>query len=91
MTTQMEHWQGTCPNNAILIEFEIQSKFGMLWFKICPTNHKEILHMSWQLHCHDMCKFCCDPTEYVVDKSNTMFHWISNLITNIICGTHARP
>ena len=34
---------GTRPTNGISIEFEIPSKFGMLWFKTCLINHNEIL------------------------------------------------
>ena len=36
---------GTCLTCSILIEFEIQSKFGVLWFKMCSTDHNKILHM----------------------------------------------
>ena len=37
---------GAGPTNDISIEFEIRPKFAVLWFKICSTNHNEILHMS---------------------------------------------
>ena len=29
------------------IEFEIRSKFGMLWFKLCSIDHNEIWLTSW--------------------------------------------
>ena len=38
------HWSA----DHISIEFEIQPKFAVLWFKIYSTNHNEILHMSQQ-------------------------------------------
>ena len=44
------------PTNDISIEFEIQPKFAVLWFKIYSTDHNEILHMSRQCNCRDMCK-----------------------------------
>ena len=45
---------GTRPTNGISIEFEIRPKFGVLWYKMYSTNHKEILHMPWQCNCHDV-------------------------------------
>ena len=33
---------GACPTNGILIEFEIQPKFGALWFEILSTDHNKI-------------------------------------------------
>ena len=32
------------PTNGTSIEFKMQSKFGVLWFKACSTNHNKILH-----------------------------------------------
>ena len=33
-----------CPTGDISIEFEIWSKFVVLWFEKCSTDHDEILH-----------------------------------------------
>ena len=41
------------PTNGISDEFEIRSKFVVLLFKICSTNHNKILHMLRQLHCRE--------------------------------------
>ena len=41
---------GTHPTNSISIEFEIQPKFAVLWFKMCSTDHNKIWYS-----CH-MCK-----------------------------------
>ena len=47
---------GAYPTNDILIKFEIRPKFAVLRFKMYSTDHNEILHMSRQCNCHDMCK-----------------------------------
>ena len=64
---------GTCPTDGILIEFEIRSQFAVLWFKICSTNHRKILHMSQQCYCRDMCKILLWSAKYVMNKSITKF------------------
>ena len=76
------------PTNSILIKFEIPSKFGELWFKLCSNNHNEILHISQQLHCHDICKmsvicWICYEQEYYKISSNFEFNW------NILSGMGA--
>ena len=48
---------GSFPTNGISIEFDIWSRFHVLWFNICSTDHNAILHTSRQLHCHDVCNF----------------------------------
>ena len=45
---------GACPTYGILVEFEIWSKFAVLWFKMCSTDHNNILHMSRQCYSPDM-------------------------------------
>ena len=47
---------GVRPTNDISIEFEILSKLGVFYIKICLTDHTEISHTSRQLHCHDVFK-----------------------------------
>ena len=37
---------GARPINGILIDFEIRPKFTVLWFKMYPTDHNEILLTS---------------------------------------------
>ena len=39
---------GARPTNVISIEFEIRSKFGVLWFKIYLTDNNAISHTSRQ-------------------------------------------
>ena len=58
-------WPGVCPINGISIECEIRPKFVVLWFKICSTEHNEILHMSRQLHCRDVCKISLWSVKYI--------------------------
>ena len=43
-------WPGARPTYNISIEFEIQPKFTVLWFKIHSADHNEILHTSRQYH-----------------------------------------
>ena len=51
-----EAMPGVHPTNGISIEFEILSKFGVLYLKICISYHNKIFHTSLKLHCHDVCK-----------------------------------
>ena len=48
------------PTNVTSIEFEIWSKFSVLWFKVCSTNHNKILYMSRQWTVVTYAQFCCD-------------------------------
>ena len=50
------HLPGARPTNDISIEFEIRPKFAVLWFKMYSTDHYEILHMSQQCNCRDVCQ-----------------------------------
>ena len=74
------------PTNGIAIEYEIQSKFTVLWFKIYSTNHNKILYTSRQCHYCDMCKTLLWSVEYVINKSITNFHWLSNSIEVLLVG-----
>ena len=45
---------GANPTDGISIEFEIRSKFAVLWFKICSPDPNEMLHvttvlLSWRV------------------------------------------
>ena len=44
------------------------------------TDHNKILHMSWQCYWHEVCKILLWSAKYVMNKSITNFHWISNSI-----------
>ena len=65
---------GTHPTNGISIEFKCRKKVAVLWFKGGTTDHKEILHKSWQSYCRDKCKA---KAKNVMYKSIASFHWIS--------------
>ena len=80
------HIPGARPTMWISIEFEIRSKFGVLWFKMCSTDHNEILHMSRQYYCRDKWKNLLRLAEYLMNKSITNFHWISNSIEISLVG-----
>ena len=71
---------GACPTNHISIEFEIWPNFGVLQFRIYLPDHNEILHTSWQLHCHDMCKISLWSVEYILNQGTANFGRISNSI-----------
>ena len=77
---------GARPTNDIAIEFEIRSKFGVLFFKICSTDHNKILHMSRQLLCCDVCKISLWLVEYFLNQSTVNFDRISNLIEISLVG-----
>ena len=53
------------PTNDISIEFKIQPKFAVLWFKMHSTNHNEILHTSRECNCGDVCKISLWPVEHI--------------------------
>ena len=52
-------------------------KFAVLWFKMCATDHNEILHASRQCHCRDVCKILLWLAECVMNKSLAKFYWTS--------------
>ena len=56
---------GVRPTNGISIEFEIQPNFVVLWFKMCSTDHIEILHMSRQWSCREVCKISLWLVKYI--------------------------
>ena len=79
----------TLPTNSISIEFEIRSRFAMLWFKMYSLDHNNILHTSRQCYCRDVCNILLWSAAYVMNKSVTNFHWFSNSIEIPLAGMAA--
>ena len=79
---KQESLSGARPTNGISIEFEIRSKYGALWFKICSTEHNEILHTSRQLRCRDVCKILLWSVQHVLNQStaNSNFEFDRNIV-----------
>ena len=77
---------GTHPNNIISFKFKIRSKFAVLWLKMCSTSCNEILHISQQCYCCDVCKISLWSAAYVMNKRMTKFHWISNSMKISLLG-----
>ena len=69
---------GYCPTKDISMEFEIGPKFEVLWF--------EILHMSRQCNCRDVCKISLWSVEHISNKSTPNFYWFSNSIEILFVG-----
>ena len=80
------HYLGALPINGISIEFEIRPNFAVLWFQRCPTIQSKILHTSRQCYCREVCKILLWSAQYVMNKSITNFHWISNSIKILLVG-----
>ena len=84
-TNDPVHWSihaspGARPTNGIFDRIRNRSKFALFWFEICSTDHNELLHRSRQCYCRDISKISLSAAEYVMKKSVTKFHWISNSI-----------
>ena len=58
---------GARPTNDISFGFEIRPKLAVLWFEIYSTDHNEILHMSRQCNCRDVCKFSLWSVEHTLN------------------------
>ena len=74
---------GPHPTNGSSIEFEIRSKLGLLYFKMCSTDHNAILrHTSRQLHSRDMCNISLWSVEHILNQTRgtANFGRISNSI-----------
>ena len=50
---------------TISIEFQIRSKLAVLLFKMCFTDHTEILHTSRQCNCRAVCKISLWSVEHI--------------------------
>ena len=50
------------------------------------TNHKEILHMSRQLHCRDMWKILLWSVEHILSQSTANFGRIQNFFEIPLVG-----
>ena len=76
----------THPTDHISIESEIRPKFAMLWFKMHPTDHNEILHTTRQCNCRDVCKISLWSVELFLNDSTPNFGRISNSIKIPLVG-----
>ena len=77
---------GARPTNDISIEFEIRPKFSVLWFKICSTDHKEILYTSRQLHRREVCEISFCSVKHVLNQNTPNVYRISNSIEIPLVG-----
>ena len=50
------------------------------------TNHNDILHTSWQLHCRDVSTILLWSVVYIFNQSTTNFGRISNSIEMPLVG-----
>ena len=69
----LEPQAGTHSTNDISIKWKIQSKFLVLWFKECWTDHNGILHKSPQCYCRDVYKILLWSVEYIMNYRTTNF------------------
>ena len=77
---------GICNTDDISIEFEIECSFVMILFITCSANHNEILHMSRQLHCRDMCLILLWLVEHILNQNTPNFVLSSNFIKIPLVG-----
>ena len=47
--------------------------FSLLWFWFWSSNQATILHMSWQLSCHDICKTVTCPDSFFSEVQQCEF------------------
>ena len=86
------HRAGARPTNSILIEFEIRSKYGVFYFKICPTNRiTKKFCTRHDSYCRDMCKISLWSVEYILNQNTANFGRISNLIIISLVGRAPGP
>ena len=78
---------GHRPTDGISVEFEIRSKFEVLWFKLHSANNNEILHTSRQCTCRDACQISFDQLSMFL----TLAHQILNLIEIPLVGRGLEP
>ena len=55
---------------------EVSWKFSWLSFHLWLSKELTILHMSWQLSCHDMCKIVTWCDCYFTCKNNIWILWV---------------
>ena len=53
--------------DGISIEYEIRSKFAVLWFKMCSTDYNEILRTWRQYYCRGVYKMSLWSAEHVMN------------------------
>ena len=83
------HLQGApsaCPTNDISIELKIWPKLGVHYFKICLTNHNEILHTLQQLHCCDVWEILLRLVGNMLNQSTTNYDRILKSIEISLVG-----
>ena len=78
--------QAPVPLTAFRSISKFVSNFGVLYFKTCSTDHKEIPHTSRQLYCRDVCKISLWSAEYILNQSTANFGPISNSIEISLVG-----
>ena len=74
---------GARPTNDISIEYEIRSKFVVLWVKMCSTDQNEILHTSRVQNFVMISRICYEQEHY---KISLNFEFDRKLVN----GTGAR-
>ena len=77
----LNHHQAAVPlttfrSNSKLIQY----KFALLWFKMWSTDHNEIVNISRQCYCRDVCNILLWAAKWTMNKSMTKFRWISNSV-----------
>ena len=83
---------GPHPTNGISIEFEIRSKLGLFYFKICSTDHNDILrHTSRQMHCRDVCNILLWSVEYILSRRHCKLWSNFEFDRNILVGRAPGP
>ena len=67
---------GTRPTNSISIEFEIRSKFAVLLFKMCSTDHNvTTVLLSWRVQNFTVISWICYEQEHYKISLNFEFDW----------------
>ena len=74
------------PTSNISIEFESRPKFEVLWVKMYSADHNEILFMSRQFHCCDVCKISLRSVWHILNYSTLNVDRISNSIEILLVG-----
>ena len=80
------HIPGARPTSNISIEFESRPKFEVLWVKMYSADHNEILFMSRQFHCCDVCKISLRSVWHILNYSTLNVDRISNSIEILLVG-----
>ena len=60
---------------------QIPTKFAMLWFKMCWTDHSKMLHTSRQYHCRDVSKISLWLAKYFMNKNFFILQFDQNIVS----------